>query len=218
MAQITDFASLTARIKTWCARSDTTFSNEIETFIALAEMRMQNGQGSQGDPLYCESLAVAEKEVKVTLNVVAGFVSYPLDGSSTRTLRRPGDMLGLEYMTPRQFALMDNEITSGLPTNYTVEGNQIRITPAYTGTMELIYWKNFPAINSSNTTNTILTLYPLLYLTGCLFEAFSWTQDIDLAAGHFARYKAIVDGINASEFATRYGGGPLRVRTRQAIP
>ena len=48
----------------------------------------------------------------------------------------------------------------------------------------------YSAGDSSNTTNTILTLYPLLYLTGCLFEAFSWTQDIDLATGHFARYKA----------------------------
>lgn len=218
MAQITDFASLTARIKTWCARSDNTFSNEIETFIALAELRMQNGQGSQGEPLFCEALAVVEKEVTSTVTVTAGFATFPADGSSTRTIRRPGDKLGLEYMTPRQFSLQDNLITSGLPTHYTVEGNKIRITPAYTGPLELVYWKNFPAVNSSNTTNTILTMYPLLYLTGCLFEAFSWTQDIDLAAGHFARYKAIVDGINASDASTRFGGSPLRIRTRLAIP
>ena len=218
MAQITDFASLTARIKTGCARSDSTFSNEIETFIAFAELRMQNGQGRQGDALYCESLSVAEKEVTVTITATAGFAPFPADGSSTRTIRRPGDQLGLEYMTPRQFSLQDNQTPSGLPTNYTVEGNQIRITPAYTGLLELVYWKNFPAVNSSNTTNTILTMYPLLYLSGCLFEAFSWMQDIDLAAGHFARYKSIVSGVNASELSTRYGGSPLRIRTRQPIP
>lgn len=218
MAQITDFASLTARIKTWCARSDTTFSNEIETFISLAELRMQNGQGEQGEPLYCEALSVAEKEITATINAVAGSVTLPIDGSAMRTLRRAGDKIGLEYMTPRQFSLQDNNDPSGLPTNYTVEGSVLRITPAFTGPLEIIYWKNFSAISSSNTTNTILTVYPMVYLTGCLFEAFSWTQDVELALGHFARYKAIVSGINSSANETRYGGSPLRIRTRNAIP
>jgi hypothetical protein len=221
MAIISDYVSLKTAIQTWCARSDTTFSNQIETFIALAETRMENGQGDDaGGALSCEGLVVAKKEAVVALVISNGTAAVPADATSLRTLRFPGDRsgTGIEFMSPRQFALYDNVSSGAQPARYTIEADVIRMSPAFTGVVEIVYYKQFPAITSSNTTNAILTMFPMVYLTSCLFEAFTFTQDVDLAAGWFAKYKAIVSGINNSENSVRFGGGPLRVRTRNPIP
>ena len=84
--------------------------------------------------------------------------------------------------------------------------------------LQVFYYRTFPAISSSNQTNTLLTTYPLIYLEGCLFEAFAFMQDTDLSLSHFARYRDMVTGVNTSINSVRYGGGPLRVRPRLAIP
>lgn len=216
---ITDYDTLAAAIKVWAARSDATFSNQIETFISLTEDRLNNGQGDPGDSLYCPALNAPEMEVSATLNFVNGTADVPSDISTMRLLRVPDDDDGISYMTPKQWAERDAMPESATkPYYYTIEGGSIKVTPAYAGEIVCLYYKRFAGVRADRQTNAILTAYPNLYLSGCLFEAFSFMQDADLAAGHWARHKSMVSGINASIASIRFGGGPLRIRQRQPIP
>jgi len=216
---ITSYNDLKAAIQVWVARSDSTFGNQVETLIGFHEQRMYNGSGEgPTDPLFCDPLRVPEIETTATVTIASGVGTVPTDAVAIRTITRDSDLVGLEYMTPRQWALRDSENSGGDPGYYTAEAGQLKITPSYDGDITVAYYKKFTAISVDNQSNAVLTAYPLVYLTGCLFEAFSFLQEPDLALGHFARYRSMVAGINQGANAVRYGGGPLRIRTRQGMP
>lgn len=216
---ITDFDTLAAEIKVWAARSDPAFSNRIETFVAFAEQRIYNGQGDPSDSLYCPALNAPEMEAEATLTFVSGVAAVPADASTLRTLRRTSDTAGIDYLPPRQFWIRDGQ--PGLvqtPGYYTITQGEIRVTPSYDGDLQVLYYRKFDPISADNKEGALLTKYPLLYLSGCLFEAFSFIQEPDLAMAHWARYKSQVTGINASADSVRFGGSPLRIRARNPLP
>lgn len=216
---ISDYNSLAAEIKAWAARSDPAFSNRIETFIAFTEQRIYNGQGEPGDALYCPALNAPEMETDWIVTFTNGVADVPGDMSTMRTIRRAGDDVGLDYLPTKQFWIRDAEANTTLnPAYYTIEQGKIYVTPSYSGDLQILYYKKFDAISSDNPTGTLITKYPLLYLSGCLFEAFSFMQEADLAMGHWARHKSQIAGINASADSVRFGGGPLKVRVRNALP
>lgn len=214
---IQDYGTLTSAIKSWCARKDTTFATRIDDFIAYSEMRMNNGQGSRGEPLECPALNAPEMEISVPVPFVAGVGTVPTDASTVRSITRDTDTSGLTYLTPRQFDIFNAEGNQDLPSYYTVSSGQILVAPVYTGNLTVRYYQVVTPLTLANTTNVIIQKYPLLYLSGCLFEAFSFMQEVELAVAQFARYKAQVVGINESANSVRFGGGPLRIRTRNPI-
>jgi hypothetical protein len=219
---ITDYNSLATAIKTWTARTNSvSFNNQIDTFVALAEVRIYNGSGSdEKDPLFCDALNAPEMEANDTLTTDANSqVTLPSYVSTLRTLKRTGDMVGLDYMSPLQFNTMAAQPgAAGTPGYYTIEGNVLKVTPSYTGDLVALHYRKYDPLSVLAPTNAILASYPLVYLQGCLFEAFSFLQEPELAMGHFARYKSLVHGINNSATSVRFGGAPLRIRTRQAMP
>lgn len=215
---ITDYGTLNAGIKSWCARSDTTFSTRIDDFIAYTELRMNNGQGSKGDPLECPSLNAPEMEITAAVAVINGIGAVPADASTVRTITRDSDDSGLSYLTPRQWDLFNAQNNTDLPEFYTIDGGSLKIAPTYTGSINVKYYQSVIPLTLTNTTNIIIAKYPLLYLSGCLFEAFSFMQEVELASAQFARYRSQVVGINSSANSVRFGGGPLRIRTRSSMP
>ncbi len=219
MAIISDYDTLVAEVKAWAARTDPAFSNRVETFVGFAEHRIYHGQGDPGDALYCQPLRAKELETDWAVTFTDGVGDVPGDMTSLRLIRQANSEDDLSYMTPKQFWERDAaEDSSGVPRYYTVFQQKIYVTPIYTGDLQLSYYKKFDAITSDNKTGTLLTAYPLLYLSGCLFEAFSFLQEEALAAGHWARYRSQVAAVNQMADAVRFGGGPKRVRVRNALP
>lgn len=215
---ITSYNDLAGAIKAWCARSDSTFSNQIETFVALHELTMYNGRGDDGDPLQCDALMAPEIEVSVPITFTAGVAAMPADASTVRTLTRPGDRIGVDYVTPRQYDLMVANATGGAVRAFTVKAGQILLTPSFDGDFTILYYRQLPAISVGNPTNDLLTKYPLLYFHGCMFEAFSFMQNSQKALEQFTRYRSALAGVNQSNRGVRFGGTPLRIVQRNAIP
>ncbi|MCC6779914.1 MAG: hypothetical protein IT537_25325 [Hyphomicrobiales bacterium] len=217
---VTDYNSLVAAIKTWCARSQSpAFNAQIETFIAMAEQRMADGAGADAsDPIYCESLRAAELETTATLTTDAnGEAMLPDDAGALLSIVRDGDQLGLDYLTPHEFS---RRLADGgpLPGYYTTQGRKLRLAPKWEGVLSVTYYARPTPIAAGTPTSALLTAYPLLYLEGCLYEAFAFMQAADLAAAHFARYRSILGGINGTSDGLRHGGGPLRMRLARRGP
>lgn len=214
---IATYNDLAAAVKQWCARTDSAFSAQIETFVALHELRMYNGADELGGALQCDALMAPEIETKGTVTFTAGVAAMPSGVSTLRTLGRPSDMIGIDYLSPRRFDILDANGTGGDVQAFTVKGSNIYVTPSYDGNFNIIYYKVQPAITSSNQTNVLLTAYPMLYFTGVMGEAFAFMQEPEKSLAWLTKYRAAVEGVNSSNRGVRYGGMPLRVQPRNAI-
>jgi len=216
---IVDYAGLVEGVQKWVARSDTTFTNRIPDFVALAEDRIYNGHDSQGrGPLYTEPLRAAILEHAATLTFVAGQATLPADYLGAKKLHRATDMLGLTYMPPQPFAIRQAYVTPGDPLYYTIEAGTVTVTPSYDGDMALTYWRKLPALTSEAPSNTLLLLHPMIYLTATLAEAFAFIQEADLSLAHVTRLRGMIDGLNKTASDVRTSGGAMRVMPRNPIP
>ena len=217
---IATYNDLAAAVKSWCARSDSTFSNQIETMVAQHELRMYNGAGIPGDPMYCAALEAPEMEVTASLTFTNGVGTIPSDATGVRAITRPGDQVGLDFFTARQFEVLNARTPTGTTLGFTIRGNKVFAVPAATGDVvyQIVYYQEQPAISQSVQSNILLTAYPLIYFNGTMLEAFTFMQSVDKAAVWLQKYKTALDGLNSSVASTRRAGATMRVRQRNAIP
>ena len=214
---ITEYSSLVADIKVWCARSDSVFSAQIPNFVVMAEERIYNGYGVKGDPAFSPPLRTKAMETTGTVAMTDGVGTLPDDILAPRKIYRSSDEVGMTYIQPERWETVSAISGAGTPCFYTIEGGTIKVTPSSSDTLTLLYYKRWDAIAVGNPTGPIIEDHGMIYLEACLYEAFSFTQSVDLALAHAARCRSMIMGANKSAFALRYSG-PLRVRHRQPIP
>ncbi len=217
--RIVDYDSLKEELIKWTARTDTAFSNRIDAFVALAEDRIYNGSGDgSNDPLYSKPLRVSTMEVREPLSVVDGEVALPSTVLDLRSAIVVDQRYGLEYLEPERFAIETARLGGGSPLYYTVDANTLKLAPGYTGNVDILFYKRFDPISSTNLNGELIAAHGMLYLNAALFEAFSWIQEESLALGHLARYRSQVHGLNSSAKSVRHGGKNRRIRTRVPMP
>jgi hypothetical protein len=157
---LTTYSGLKASIADWLNRSDLT--NQIEDFIGLAEAdfnaKLRIRQMEQIDAITIDS---------ETETVPTGFI-----GVRSFYILSAGTKYALEYITPHNMFEIKAGSTTARPRVYTIESDNaaesLRFGPApdsaYTG--YLSYYKRFPALSDTSTSNYILTNHPGIYLYG----------------------------------------------------
>lgn len=196
MTAITDYSTLVAEVKAWCARSDQTFSNRFPVFVALAESRIYHGHGQPGDPLYSEPLRSTVMETTGTITITSGAGTLDDDVLSIKRLTRSGDQIGLSYVAPHLFQTTQANSDSGNPYFYTIEGRTLRLVPSYTGSLAMVSYDKLAPVTLTAPTNALIEEHGLLYFNAVMFEAMSFQQEIELAGAWLARYRAMAAGIN----------------------
>lgn len=215
---ITEYDSLVAAVKSWCARNDSTFSAQIPNFVALAEERLYVGAGlNEQDPIYSPPLRSKVMEVSGTITITDGEGPLPDDLLVPRKLYRASDLAGITYMPPERFDVLNAGVGTGTPVYYTIEGSTLKVTPATADTIGIAYYGRYAAITSSNKAGNLISEHGLIYLEASLYEAFAWMQEQDLALAHVARCRSMVQGVNRTAAGARFTG-PLRRRQRVPIP
>ena len=214
---IADYDSLVAAIKSYAARSDRVFSARIPDFVGLAEDRLYNGSGEPGDPTYTAPVRSKALEAADTITLTAGVGTIPDDALELRRLYRADDRIGITYQPPERLSMLEANATGTLPVYFTVVGSELRTAPAYDGDLSIDYYKRYDPVTSSATTGVLLSAHSLLYLEACLFEAFSFMQEVELAMAHLAKLRGMIAGVNRTAAALRYSG-PLRTRPRVVFP
>jgi len=214
---IADFDTLKSEVQSYCARSDTTFAARMGQFVSLAEDRIYLGQGEdRTDPLYSEPVRSKIMETTGTVTVTDGAGALPDNCLGVRRITRASDQIGLDYMTPDQLQLRLAYNSGGTPGYYTVEGTTLKLAPLYTGDLTILYHQRFAPITSvgDGKTGPMLEEHGQLYFSACMFEAFSFMQEPDLALGWLGRYRSMVTGINQTAADLRYAGRRLRINAR----
>ena len=205
------YTSLKASIANWLNRSDLTAEIQ-DDFIKLTEADLNS------------KLRVRSMIAQVNITVNAETVDLPTDFLQIRNfyILSGQTKTPLVYTTPSSMDTTSGTSTTGLPTTFTILGDTLRFSPkpdaTYTAVMN--YFKKFPALSSTVSTNFILQNHPAIYLYGSLFHAANFLgginpQQIQTWQQMFA---TALERLELNDREDEYNGSPLQVRTVTSVP
>ena len=205
------YTTLKASIANWLNRSDLTAEIQ-DDFIKLTEADLNS------------KLRVRSMIAQVNITVNAETADLPTDFLQIRNfyILSGQTKTPLVYTTPSSMDTTSGTSTTGKPTTFTILGDTIRFSPkpdaTYTAVMN--YFKKFPALSSTVSTNFILENHPAIYLYGSLFHAANFLgginpQQIQTWQQMFA---TALERLELNDREDEYNGSPLQVRTVTSVP
>ena len=176
---------------------------QIDDFIKLAETEML------ANPEESLKLNDLEQIAELTTSTVSKFLALPADYQKARYVQITidSDIYPLEFRTPSQ---LKGRSGTGTPCFYTVNANQIEfdILPDAAYTVTVKYISTFTPLDSTNTTNAVLTKYPNIYLYGCMAQVGSFTVQEQVEAFYYQKFFAAIKAANQAEKDIRFGSQP----------
>ena len=200
---ITNYTELKSAVADFLNRDDLT--SVIPTFISLAEAQMQRVIRHH------KMMNRAEAEIDTR------YFALPSDWAETVRFHVIGDRtyrLELTSLDDMLELRQANGTPTGIPTHFAHVGEQLEVYPTPSGTfdVELLYFKDIPALSDSNTTNWLLTDYPDVYLYGALMQSAPYLDDDQRMQVWSTLYGNAVQSINQESKKSRYSGAGMRVR------
>ena len=189
---MTTYAELVQNIKDFMEDDGTEFSNEIDKFIDLSELRLSR------------DLKTPEFRRKVTSAFSANdpFLTMPTDLVLLENLHLiNSNVRSILLLKSDEFILefWPNRTSTGTPKYYNYFDTStilVAPTPSTNFSLELSYKRRLPALSSSNTSNwtSINAADALLY--ACLIEASVFNRNYNLQDRYTAMYQQAVKAIN----------------------
>lgn len=171
---ITTYATLKTALETWQARSgDSVFTGEVDTFIDLAEARIN--RALIGD---------SRMEKNTTLTTDSnGEVSLPSDFLAVRfaywdaATDSPLDVVSWEQL--KRLNVTDS---SGVPCRFAIQNTTLKLGPIKAGDVDFNYYAKITPLDGTNTTNWLLTLAPDVYFYLSLACSYTLVENEQKAA------------------------------------
>lgn len=207
---ITTYATLVTALADWSIRDDLT--SYLDDFIAQTEAFFKY------PPQRPEAPGIGG--IRASITRATGTLT-----AGTATLARPTDFLEpfrfvltadsggvVEYVGSESVSLAHRS-GSGQPRYYTVNDViEFDVAPDSAYAYELSYYAGVPALTSLATTNYVITNYPNVYLSGCLFHLNRFIKDEQQAQIWLQQYKEGVYAINKSYQRSRTSQGPIAAK------
>ena len=204
------YTTLKASIANWLNRSDLTAEIQ-DDFIKLTEADLNS------------KLRVRSMIDQVNITVNAETVALPTDFLQIRNfyILSGQTKTPLVYTTPSSMDTTSGTSTTGKPTTFTILGDTLRFSPkpdaTYTAVMN--YFRKFPALSSTVSTNFILENHPAIYLYGSLFHAANFLGGINPQQVQTWQqmYATAMERLELNDREDEYNGSPLQVRTVTSV-
>jgi len=198
------FSNLKTAIANYLNRDDLTAF--IGDFITLTESRLNR------------ELRVREMvNTDTSTTTVAGTQSYSLPSGfleASAVIYQSNPYRTLRFMANGDFYRQYNTTqTSGLPTFFTIVGEKILlgVAPDSAQTLQIDFYKTLSPLSESNTTNTILTNYPELYLYGALAESSPFLMQDERLNTWAGLYKEALANANLSSQKGSITSSPMQM-------
>ena len=203
---LANYSDLKTSIANWLNRSDLT-SEIANDFIVLTEADFNS------------KLRIRKMNTSTSITIDSETESMPSDFLQVRDffITEGGTKYALKYITPAQMDQIKGSSTSGMPSTYTILGDNFRFAPtpsgSYTGTLN--YYAKFPALSDTNTSNYILASHPAIYLYGSLYHAANFLGGIEpnQAAQWEKMYQTALERLERNDREDQYGNAPLQQRS-----
>lgn len=198
------YANLKEAVQDWSHRTDV--KSRMDDFILIAEQEMYNNR--------FEALEVRSQEVKTSTDTIVGskYIALPDGYESMRSIliddkSTDAEQYELTYKTPE---LLRRHSTNGRPCEFTIT-NQIEFDRPADAiyNIEIQHLAKVPALTAANPTNDILTNYPSIYLSGCLWALYSWAKDPQSAEISYQKFISAIRGANDAARNGKYGPAPV---------
>ena len=207
---LTTYTELKASLANWLNRSDLT-TEIADDFIKLAEADFNS------------KLRVRAMIAQVSITVNAETVALPTDFLQIRDFYTLSGQTKtpLVYTTPASMDITTGTSTTGKPTSFTILGDTIRFSPvpdsSHTAIMN--YFKKFPTLSSTNTTNYILASHPAIYLYGALFHAANFLGGINPQQVQTWQqmYGTAMERLEQNDREDQFSGSPLVQRGEDTV-
>lgn len=207
---INTYANLKTTIANYLNRSDLT--SYIGDFISLTESRLNR------------ELRVREMvNIDTSTTTVASTQSYALPSGfleATTIIYQSDPFKILKFISNVDFYEKYNTSqTAGSPTYFTIVGTNILlgVTPDSAKTLQINYYKTISSLSDSNTTNTILTNYPDLYLYGALAESAPFIMQDDRLKTWAGLYKEALKNANESSSRGATSSSTLQMSATEVV-
>ena len=207
---LTTYALLKTTIANYLNRTDLT--SYLGDFITLTESRLNR------------ELRVREMvNTDTTTTTVAGTQSYSLPSGfleASAVIYQSNPYRTLRFMANGDFYRQYNVTqTSGLPTFFTIVGEKILlgVAPDSAETLQIDFYKTLTPLSESNTTNTILTNYPELYLYGALAESSPFLMQDERLNTWAGLYKEALANANLSSQKGSITSSPMQMSATAII-
>lgn len=170
------YSDLKTAITDWQARND--LSTKADDFIDLAEAFFN---------VKFRQMQMEKEDTMVTVADTAT-VNLPSDYLAMIKLcisddPSPLELVSLKFIDDRyQKDLRDRPRVYAFNFDEGTPRIKLGATPDAVYTININYFYGIPALSDSNTTNWLLTKFPNLYLSGCLYEACKYIKDFEQAA------------------------------------
>jgi len=201
---LTTYALLKTTIANYLNRTDLT--SYLGDFITLTESRLNR------------ELRVREMvNTDTSITTVANTQSYSLPSGfleASAVIYQSDPYRTLRFMANGDFYRQYNVTqTSGLPTFFTIVGEKILlgVAPDSAKTLQIDFYKTLTPLSESNTTNTILTNYPELYLYGALAESSPFLMQDERLNTWAGLYKEALANANLSSQKGSITSSPMQM-------
>lgn len=203
------YSNLKTAVINFSGRDDLT--TVIDDFIDIAENEMY---GNKTQPLRTRGMEMRNEYSLVTSD---RYLALPTNFLEMRQMRiQVGDFEpAMNSVTPSSLTVWPGQ---GIPKNFAVSDQfEFDIIPDDTYTVEIQYYEKPTPLSSSNTTNTILTNFPNVYLFGCLWALNIYASEEDKAQYQYGKFMNAIYGANAEADRGRFGNTPA-IQRRGYIP
>lgn len=205
------YTELVEAALSYADRSDIEVTNAIDTFIVLAEAKMNR------------LLKTRKQSARIYTPTVEGqeFYSFPPDYSGMRDIQVNSELTfdqshsstPMSYMTPEQFNVKRND-PNGVNLYYTIIANQLQIYPKQEAgkTIEMVYYQKVPPLSESAASNWMSEDNPDAYLAGVVAEIELFVKNYEVASSWNGRMISAIDEIDNADELERWSGSQLIVR------
>ena len=206
---ITNYSQLQTAVANWLDRDDLT--DRIPEFIALAEARFNR------------VLRLRSMETKQTASTVASQRNYNLPTNyiqmrNFQINRTP--IVALSYVTPEIYDRLWGGSQGGIPSFYTIIGDEIQLgpIPGSVMTLEMLFYKRFDSLSASVATNWLLTNAPDIYLYAAMLEAEPFIMNDERVPLWATALQQAISSMQEQDNKDRHSGSAMRVMNTGGYP
>lgn len=197
---LSNYSDLKTSVANYLGRSDLT--SQIPDFISLAEIRL------------ARELRIRQmlKTATATMTISDSTVGMPSDFLAMRDIFVEGQPRNvISYVSPSAFTRTARTEEVGVPTFYTMRGQEFEFAPqpdaAYT--LQMLYYAKPTALSDSNPSNAFMANCPDALLYGALLEAEPYLMNDARMATWSQMYSNAIARLTVSDDEAEYSGIPL---------
>ena len=201
-----NYANLKAAIGNFSHRTD--ISDVIDDFIDLAEDKIDTDLKLRTNELRATATATVDTRFLALPDRFYKMRSLTVNKQSDATDETEGSVSMCLYKTPQ--AMQEGvRTTTGRPRYFTVTSQLEFERPFdFAYTLEMSYFSNLVPLSDSNTTNDVLTNFPMLYFYGSLLFLSEYEKDTEQVIKYEQLFDKALAKANKQDRKGRHGPAP----------